>query len=269
MTDKQYGILGTIIIHGILILLLLFSVLTLPLPAPAEGGLVINFGDVIAAGGPAEPALNNNPAPQQQVADKQPVPEKKEGIMTQDFEKAAALPKTQEKKKVEKPKPKPVVKKPAPVEKPAEKPVEKAPVVNSKALYSNKGTGKSTTENGTSEGIYKGQGNMGDPTGTPESDNYSKGLGGSGIAFNLNGRSPISLKKPEFNVLKEGIVVVEIAVDRNGKVISATPGAKGSTLVDNTLYAAAKKAALESAFNVKSDAAERQIGTIAYHFKLQ
>jgi hypothetical protein len=39
--------------------------------------------------------------------------------------------------------------------------------------------------------------------------------------------------------------------------------------VDNTLYAAAKKAALESAFNVKGDAAERQIGTIAYHFKLQ
>ncbi len=64
----------------------------------------------------------------------------------------------------------------------------------------------------------------------------------------------INLKKPEFNIQKEGIVVVEITVDRNGKVISATPGAKGSTLVDNTLYAAAKKAALESAFNVKSDA---------------
>ena len=108
-----------------------------------------------------------------------------------------------------------------------------------------------------------------DPNGTPESDNYSKGLAGTGIVFNLNGRSPIHLQKPEFNILKEGIVVVEISVDRTGKVISATPGVKGSTIVDNTLYASAKKAALESKFNLKKDAPERQIGTITYHFKLQ
>jgi colicin import membrane protein len=259
MTDKQYGILGTLIIHGILLLLLLMGFISLPKPAPPEGGLLINFGDVISAGGPREPQLNNTPVPKPQEAEKQPAPEKKEGIMTQDFEKAAALPKTPEKKKSEKPKPKPVEKKATPV--------EKTPVVNPKALYSNKG--QSTTEKGTSEGIYKGQGNMGDPNGTPESDNYSQGLGGSGIVSSLNGRSPIYLKKPDFNILKEGIVVVEISVDRNGKVISAAPGAKGSTLVDNTLYAAAKKAALESAFNVKSDAPERQVGTISYHFKLQ
>jgi TonB family protein len=77
------------------------------------------------------------------------------------------------------------------------------------------------------------------------------------------------LPKPAFNVQKDGIVVVEVTVDRSGKVISATPGVKGSTLVDNTLYASAKKAALESRFNVKNDAAERQIGTITYHFKLE
>jgi hypothetical protein len=59
MTDKQYGILGTVIIHSVLILLLLFSFMSLPKPAPPEGGLLINFGDVISAGGPAEPALNN------------------------------------------------------------------------------------------------------------------------------------------------------------------------------------------------------------------
>jgi colicin import membrane protein len=263
MTDKQYGILGTLIIHGILLLLLLMGFINLPKPAPLEGGLLINFGDVLSAGGPTEPQLNNTPAPKPQEAAKQPTPEKKEGIMTQDFEKAAALPKTPEKKKTEKPKPKAVEKKVTPVE----KPVEKTPVVNPKALYSNKG--QSTTEKGTSEGIYKGQGNMGDPNGTPESNNYSQGLGGSGIAFNLNGRNPTSLKKPDFNILKEGNVVVEIRVDRNGKVVSATPGVKGSTLVDNTLYAAAKKAALESAFNAKSDAPELQVGTITYHFKLQ
>ena len=110
---------------------------------------------------------------------------------------------------------------------------------------------------------------MGDPSGSTASDNYSKGLGGEGIAFNLNGRSPLHLQKPEFNVNKDGIVVVEITVDRTGRVISAKPGVKGSTIVDNTLYAAAKKAALESKFNLKNDAAEKQVGYITYHFKLQ
>ena len=81
--------------------------------------------------------------------------------------------------------------------------------------------------------------------------------------------NPVHLQKPEFNILKEGIVVVEITVDRTGKVISATPGIKGSTIVDNTLYAAAKKAAVASKFNLKNDAPDRQVGTITYHFKLQ
>jgi TonB family protein len=110
---------------------------------------------------------------------------------------------------------------------------------------------------------------MGSPTGSTESDNYTQGLGGEGIGFDLTGRSPVHLPKPAFNVQKEGIVVVEITVDRSGRVISATPGVKGSTLVDNTLYASAKKAALESRFNVNNSSPERQIGKITYHFKLQ
>ncbi len=264
MTERQYGILGTIVIHNIIILILLFTFLSIPHPKPFEGGILINFGDVEKAGGPAEPALNNAPPAQPEKAASEPATSAKEGIMTQDFEEAPAVKKVPEKKKTEKkPRPKPVETKTAT----SAKPVEKTPTVNTKALYSNKG--QSTSESGTSEGIYKGTGNMGSPNGTPESDNYSQGLGGTGIVSSLAGRSPLHLQKPEFNVLKEGIVVVEISVDRSGKVNNATPGVKGSTIVDNTLYAAAKKAALESKFNLKDDAPERQVGTITYHFKLQ
>ena len=77
------------------------------------------------------------------------------------------------------------------------------------------------------------------------------------------------ISKPEFSVQKEGIVVVEITVDKTGKVVAAKPGAKGSTIVDNTLYAAAKKAALGSKFNLKNDAPDLQVGNLIYHFKLQ
>jgi outer membrane biosynthesis protein TonB len=269
MTDRQYGILGTVLAHGVLLALLLLSFLHLPEPVKDLGGILINFGDVEAAGGPTEPALSDDQAPPPQpVAEKTPVRE--EGIMTQDFEKAPAVKKEPEKKKPEK---KPETKKPPVKTEPVKtytKPVEKPQTVNPAAMYSNKNKGASTTESGSSEGVYKGSGNMGSPTGSTESDNYGPGLGtGSGIGFTLNGRNPVHLPKPEFNIKEEGIVVVEIAVDQQGKVVSANPGVKGSTTTNTVLCAAAKKAALLSKFNLKSDAPERQIGTITYHFKIE
>ena len=258
MTERQYGILGTVVVHNIIVLILLFTYIVLSKPIPSEGGILINFGDVESAGGLFEPALNNLSEPFSNLPD-QPS-EAEEGILTQEHEEAPAVKSPSVTKKTEaKP-----VKQP---EQSTSKTTEKTPVVNKKALYESKDQSK--TESGSSAGIYKGQANMGDPSGTTESDNYSKGLGGSGIAFNLNGRYQISLPEPEFNIHKEGDVVVEITVDRTGKVISASPGIKGSTIVDNTLYAAAKKAALESKFNVKNDAPDRQVGTITYHFRLK
>lgn len=259
MTERQYGILGTFIIHNIIVLILLFTYITLSRPLSSEGGILINFGDMERAGGPEEPALNDQMASQTTVSQASST-EKEEGMLTQDFEEAPVVNKPAETAKPEK---KSVTK---PVQKSTPEP--KKPTLNPKASY--KGAkGVSTTETGSSEGIYRGSGNMGDPTGTPESDNYAKGLGGNGVEFSLRGRNPLYLQKPEFNILKEGIVVVEITVDRSGKVISATPGKQGSTIADKTLYEASRKAALESKFNLKSDAPDLQVGKITYHFKLQ
>jgi TonB family protein len=258
--EKKYGIAGTVIINTTLLLLLLFTYITLSKPVSTEGGILINFGDVESAEGLYEPALNAQQAtaaPENDVL----TAKSEEGLLTQDHEEAPAIKNPVVTKKTVT---KPVNETPV---KPKVTTEIKKPVVNSKALY--KSSGQSTTESGSSEGIYKGSGNMGDPSGSTESDNYAKGLGGNGIAFNLNGRNPIYLQEPEFKIQKEGAVVVEITVDKTGRVISATPGVKGSTLVDNTLYAAAKKAALESKFDLNDNAPERQIGTITYHFKLQ
>jgi TonB family protein len=270
MTEKQYGIIGTVILHSIILLLLIFGYITLSKPASSEGGILINFGDTESAFGLKEPAMNTQQSQAASSPAASQAADNEEGMLTQNYEEAPVVKKpavTSKKKEVKKTEVKSTVK---PVQNTAVT-APKEPVVNKKALYSNKGAaGQSTTESGTSEGIYKGSGNMGSPTGSPESDNYSKGLGGNGgIGFNLNGRSPIHLPKPDFTVQREGIVVVEITVDQNGRVIAAKAGEKGSTITDKTLYDAAKKAALESKFNVKSDAPERQIGTITYHFKLQ
>ncbi|MBN1158426.1 MAG: energy transducer TonB [Bacteroidales bacterium] len=265
MSERSYGIIGTLIIHNIILLILIFSFLALPNRSSSEGALIINFGETETAGGLLEPAINNLPLSQPAAAQQEQSTEiVEDGILTQDFEEAPAVRKQEGNTVTEKqPETRTAEKKPA-AEQETAKP---APVVNPRALYSSRGA--SASESGSSEGIYQGSGNMGDPQGAPESDDYTFGLGGSSIGFSLDGRNPIFLQKPEFSVYTEGIIVVEITVDRNGTVISATPGIKGSTLVDNTLYAAVRKAALESKFNVKNDARERQIGTITYHFKLE
>jgi colicin import membrane protein len=264
MSDRTYGILGTIVVHNIILLILLFSLIIIPAKLTPEGGsLIINFGDTGLAGGFDEPAISDvsssepaAKAPQQK--------DQNEGLLTQDFEDAPAVKKSGTTEKTTQ---KQAVTAP-------ETPVVTTPQVNQRAMYGNQRTsgtvrGASATGTGTSEGIYQGQGNMGSPTGSPESDNYSEGVGGSSIVFSLTGRSPVFLQKPEFRTYTEGAIIVQITVDRNGNVIQAVPGQKGSTIVDDVLYAAVIKAAMESKFNLKNDAPERQVGTITYHFKLE
>lgn len=265
MSERGYGIVGTILVHNIILLVLLFCFLVLPDESASEGALIINFGDMEVAGGASEPMLNDLPFSEPaSTTSQQAAQTDDEGILTQDFEEAPAINQPSANNASQS--------SPERQEDEAESEVQEQPAepvrqVNTNALYSNRGA--SATESGTSEGIYQGSGNMGSPEGSPDSDNYEAGLGGSSIGFSLSGRNPLFLQKPEFSVYTEGIIVVEITVDRSGNVIDARPGFKGSTIVDNTLYAAVRKAALESRFNIRNDADERQIGTITYHFQLQ
>lgn len=85
----------------------------------------------------------------------------------------------------------------------------------------------------------------------------------------LVGRSvdKAGLKRPDYtNTQERGTVVVKIWVDQYGKVQKAVPGADGTTVTDQVLWAAAKKAAMETGFNMKSDAPALQEGTITYIF---
>ena len=73
----------------------------------------------------------------------------------------------------------------------------------------------------------------------------------------------------EFNLSEyEGKVVVIITVDKKGNVISAIPGAKGSTTLNKELLKRAKTAALKTKFNAKSSAPNNQQGKIIYYFNL-
>jgi outer membrane biosynthesis protein TonB len=143
---------------------------------------------------------------------------------------------------------------------------------NALADSKNRGTGS------TGEGVVGGPGNQGDPNGSVNSKirgvgsglgESGTGTGASGISYNLQGRGFQALPQPKYDYQGEGRVVVEVSVDRSGKVVQATPGTKGSTTLDEYLLKAAKEAALGARFEVKQDAPAIQKGTITYNFILK
>jgi hypothetical protein len=67
---------------------------------------------------------------------------------------------------------------------------------------------------------------------------------------------------------ESGEVVVRIEVNRNGDVVKATAGVKGTTNSTSCLLDPAKRAALATKFNSDAKAPTTQIGFITYVFKL-
>ncbi|HEY9082010.1 MAG TPA: hypothetical protein VIN73_01655 [Vicingaceae bacterium] len=122
--------------------------------------------------------------------------------------------------------------------------------------------------NSTGDGNTGTPGDQGDESGDPNSNNYTGGGTGNGVDFSLAGRSMVKVKKPNNPTQEDGKVVVEIVVDKNGKVIRATPGARGSSTTNPTLYKISKEAALEARFNVKADAPAEQKGTMTFVYIL-
>lgn len=86
----------------------------------------------------------------------------------------------------------------------------------------------------------------------------------------LKGRNVMgNLPRPSYTVQESGIVVVSIWVDQYGTVQKAVPGSDGTTVTNKTLWAAARKAAMETHFNMSAEAPAMQEGTITYIFNLK
>jgi len=124
---------------------------------------------------------------------------------------------------------------------------------------------------GEAEGEVAGAGNQGRLTGDPNATQRAgSGLGSSGNSFSLSGRSlQGALPPPNYSVQEQGVVVVEITVDRNGVVTNAQPILRGTTTQNAQLWREAREAALRARFNSSPNAPAVQMGTITYHFVLR
>lgn len=270
--NRLKGIVGTIGIHLLALLAILYFALSTPLPLPGEEGVEVNLGSSDQGMGPVQketPPPVEQPPPQQPPPSSDPEPEPEEELITQDVEDAPAI-KEEEKEEVKEEKEEQVDESPEPVEQveqqiePEPEPEPEPPKVNQRALYK----GSSDTEgDGSNEGITGQPGDQGDPNGSPDAKSHEgQGGLGEGVGYDLGGRGAKHLPKPAYDSEEVGKVVVEIRVDRNGKVVSAIAGVRGTTISDLRLRRLAEEAAQRSLFAPDPNAPERQKGTITYNF---
>ncbi|MGE0078844.1 MAG: TonB family protein [Bacteroidales bacterium] len=271
ISNRNKGIIGTITVHALAILLLMVFGFTTPLPLPAEQGILINFGNSDNGMGAIEPKTEQGAAlPKASSTAKQ----EEESPLTQDTEEAPSLPvKKEDTKKKETAKKKETPKKETSTEKAkdqSETQVEKPREANKKALF----PGQKTDGGTTGEGETGKEGNQGGEEGSVDSQSRIGSTGGGGdaergIIANLGGRTVLKLPQPDYPKQKNGKVVVQVTVDKQGNVTKAVPGIKGSTTLDSDLLNAAEKAAMNAKFDVNANAPAYQIGTITYIFRLQ
>jgi hypothetical protein len=90
---------------------------------------------------------------------------------------------------------------------------------------------------------------------------------GIGVWFELAGRGYISLPKPAIDKPVEGKISVSVIVNKDGKVIFAKAGARGTTISDIYLRLRAENTARKTIFESNKKAPDEQRGTIIYVFE--
>ncbi len=270
--NERKSLAITSAIYAVLFLLLFFFGLSYLDPATEEG-IAVNLGYSDYGSGnkqplqpvkstPAEKSTPSTPNKAEISQESSKLAETK--TLTQDNVDAPVV-NSKEKKAI----PKAVQKKE--IEKEISKPVERKPDSSTKNTLDSFLNGpKREGTNKTGEGNDHIAGDKGKPDGDPNAKSYygtGKGLDGDGN-YRLGGRKALNKEKRTPDCNESGTVVVRIVVDRNGKVLTATPGIKGTTNTASCLMKPAKAAAMSTKFNSDANAPSQQVGSIVYIFKL-
>ena len=264
--NKKYrsrALTGTILFHLLLLVFFMFFGLSTPLPLPEEEGVLVDFGYSDEGIGESRPL--SAPQPTASPAEAQPEPAREE-VVTQDVEESVSIPDTESPQPVDEPEPdrreEPVRDEIPEIE---EEVVEEEPdpTPDPRAMFP--GNDERTADQ-ESKGDTGRPGDLGRPDGSEEGDGAVGGGRGSGVEFSLSGRSATHLPMPDYTSPETGRVVVSITVNRQGQVIRANAGARGTTTTDRNLWKQAEEAAMKARFDRRQDASEEQRGTITYNF---
>ncbi len=288
--NKVTGLVGTLVLHVVLLILLFLIAISKP-ESQEEGGVPVMLGNMEMAQGYADPYtltdvdILDEPQLPTEVSAPEPVPTPpvESEMITQEDEPTIAVPKKETpklapkketvkketpKKEQVKPKEKTEVEKRAEAERlAAEKKAAEERAAAEAAAKRIAGAFGKGTQMGSKGNATSGEGIQGSPTGNA-ADGQTSGVGGYGT-FDLNGRSlgPGGLPRPVYNVQEEGRVVVTITVNPAGQVIHTSINKRTNT-ANAALRKAAEDAARKARFNAVGGV-NNQTGTITYYFKLK
>ena len=246
---KLYGILATVAFHAIAVVLLFNLCFRTPLPLPGEAGVEVNLGMYAEAMSQQDDEMLSQ---QDDMTTSQQVEETtnddvEEEILSEDEN----IPSIEEVEETEE------------VEEIVEEVVEEKPVVNQRALFQVNKKKQETPSEGSSNEVV---GEQGSPNGLKDIERYvGHGGSGDGPSYDLGGRGAKSISSPSKDISEEATIVVDIWVDKEGRVQRAEIG-KGTTTTNSDMRASALQAARNSVFVKDEKAADLQKGTITYNF---
>ena len=263
--EKKSAVLTTFIAA---LLILLFFLLGLKYyDPPISFGMEVNLGNASQGMGKTQPqkpvVTKTTTKPSPKRASLKAVPKKvtQSKVITQETSDVAVPSKTEKKQTA------PIKEVPKKVESPKPKVDQATKNILSKLVNQRK-TLEKVTQQG--EGNDQLVGDKGKIEGNPYANSYFNlaGPGGMGKGFGLNGRRLESRGKVAQLCNQEGVVVVRITVDRQGNVVQAEPGVKGTTNTHPCLLQPAKETALLHKWFPEAKAPAQQIGFVVIQFKL-
>ena len=248
--SELYGSAGSMTFM-VLLLLFLFLLFMPGTKMPEEEGIMVSFGDAIEGGGPMQEVqpetkpVETSPPP---ASATKPV---KQDLMTQD-DNSLAIAEQKKKEREAREAAERERREQARIE--AEKKrKEQEAIDKANALMGNMGSNTGSTGSGSTSGNTS----QGNPLGSGSS---------GGNSWSLNGRSLSGrLVQPSYNSNEEGRITVNIRVDANGNVTSASVGSPtniSSSELRNAAISAAKATKFTSGNGVAA-------GTITYNFRLR
>ncbi|MGB0882625.1 MAG: energy transducer TonB family protein [Vicingaceae bacterium] len=249
--NSRSGLIGTIAVHMLLLLMFLsFGMTYQDPPEPNEGSMMINFGTSDEGSGNVESEEASSSTPTENVTptENTNASAAEEQVLTQNNTEAPTVNSSESQSE----------------ETVVEEQTASQNLLN--ALNAANNANNSSSEDGN-QGDSGNPGNQGDPNGDPNSHGHSN-VPGNGIGYSLGGRGSVSFKKPENPTQKDGTVVVDIWVNRAGKVVRAKSGARGSTTTNPILQKKAEEAAYKAKFKSDDNAPFEQKGTMTFVFIL-
>jgi len=276
----------TLVILALLFLVLFLVGWTTPSmlqPMPEEG-IEVNLGNSDAGLGNDQPFLPGKPAPQeekQQYTPPKAVETQKEDVkdpLSNDKDEDAPeikkpkIVKPEATKIAEKEEPKKVMPKKEEVATPPAPAPRKPAAVMGK--ITDKGTGGNEADSykkGGSEGIAGGKGDQGRPGGNPDSKNYTGGgHGNSGVSISrgLQGRRFTNVYNYQGDFDTNEKVAVDIRIDKNGNVLSASYQPRGSTTSSSSYKDKAIEIVKKSKLNASPNGDDEQTGTVIINFRI-